>query len=222
LSEQLIQAAHSAQKAGQLPNMILPEIYLEHPQKTEHGDYASSFPLKLGRAMGMKPMQIAEILIGLIPPLPEIESITAAPPGFINFKLKSAWLDGLVELILAAGDAYGNIDFGHGTRVQVEFVSINPTGPLHAGHGRGAVLGSTLCNVLQAAGFNVEKEYYFNDAGNQMQAFYRSLYARYNQALGVDVPVPEDGYHGNYMIDLARQIIDEKGNAFLKIGRAHV
>jgi arginyl-tRNA synthetase len=197
--------------------MVLPETYLEHPQKTEHGDYASSFPLKLARAMGMKPMQIAEILVSLIPSSPVLETVSAAPPGFVNFKLRSAWLVGLVESILAAGEKYGNIDVGQGTRIQVEFVSVNPTGPLHVAHGRGAVLGSTLSNILSAAGYNVEREYYFNDAGNQMQAFFNSLYARYKQCLGIEVPMPEDGYHGNYMVDLAKQIIEEKGKDYLNL-----
>ncbi len=198
-----------------MPDAILPEIYLEHPQKTEYGDYASSFSLKLARAMGMKPMQIADILISHIAPTPEIETITAAPPGFINFKLKSTWLSNQVESIIDASETYGNINVGNGLRVQVEFVSVNPTGPLHVAHGRGAVLGSTLANILAAAGYNVEREYYFNDAGNQMQAFYNSLYARYKQCLGVDVPMPEDGYHGSYMVDLAQQIIEEKGKDYL-------
>ena len=114
-----------------------------------------------------------------------------------------------------AGNAYGSLDLGKGQRVQIEFVSANPTGPLHVGNGRGAVLGSTLANVLATAGYTVEKEYYINDAGNQVEAFYRSLYARYQQCLGKEAEVPEHGYHGSYMIDLAKEIIGEKGEGFL-------
>ncbi len=213
----LTQATLDAQKAGKLPAVTLPEAYLERPQNPEHGDYASSFPLKLARATGTKPMAIAELLVGLMPPVPEVDSIVAAPPGFINFKLKSQWLTRQVTSILTAGEAYGNIDIGRGSRVQVEFVSVNPTGPLHVGHGRGAILGSTLASVLAAAGYKVEKEYYINDAGSQMDAFYRSLYARYQQCLGTETEMPANGYHGSYMIDLAKEIIAEKGEGFLTL-----
>jgi arginyl-tRNA synthetase len=122
-----------------------------------------------------------------------------------------------VDSILAEGVNYGNIDAGNGQSVQIEFVSANPTGPLHIGHGRGAVLGSTLSNVLQAAGYRVEKEYYINDAGNQMIAFYRSLYTRYQQACGVDVEMPQEGYLGQYVIDLARDLKEEEGDRFLSL-----
>lgn len=210
-------AAVEAQQTGRLSTVVLPEIFLEHPQKPEHGDYACSFPLKLARPTRMKPMDIAKILIDLMPSIPEVQSVTAAPPGFINFKLSNDWLTGLVPLILTKGEEYGNVTLGSGIKVQVEFVSINPTGPLHAGHGRGAILGSALANVLAAAGYNVEKEYYFNDAGNQMQAFYNSLYCRYLQSLGQAADMPENGYHGSYMLDLAKQIIDEQGDKFFKM-----
>ena len=150
----------------------------------------------------------------------KVESIMAAPPGFINFTLKDDWLTQQVESILSDGDTFGNIDLGHGSRVQVEFVSINPTGPLHVGHGRGAVLGSTLSNVLAAGGYQVEKEYYFNDAGSQMEAFRRSLFARYQQSLGKDAEMPSEGYFGNYMVDLARELVDEIGDRFLAMPEA--
>jgi arginyl-tRNA synthetase len=213
----LTQASLDAQKAGKLPTVTLPEAHLERPQNPEHGDYASSFPLKLARATSNKPMAIAELLVGLMPPLPEVESIVAAPPGFINFRLKSEWLTRQVTSILTAGETYGNIDIGQSHRVQVEFVSVNPTGPLHVGHGRGAILGSTLASILAAAGYKVEKEYYINDAGSQMDAFYHSLYARYQQCLGTEVEMPPNGYHGSYMIDLAKEIIAEKGEGFLTL-----
>jgi len=215
--ELLSQAADKAQKAGKLPSVAVPEITIEHPQNPAHGDYALSLPLKLGRATGTGPMAIAEALVGLIPPAPEIESVTVAPPGFINFTLKDAWLTRQVDAILSAGSSYGNIDLGQAGRVQLEFVSVNPTGPLHVGHGRGAILGNTLANTLAAAGYRVEKEYYVNDAGSQMDAFYRSLYARYQQALKVDAEMPADGYLGGYIVDLAKDIIAEEGDKFLSL-----
>ncbi|MFC2057037.1 arginine--tRNA ligase [Chloroflexota bacterium] len=217
LVELLTQAAGEAQQSGKLPSADLPEVYIERPQNPKHGDYASSFPLKLAKATGARPMTVAEDLIGVMAPGPEIDSIVAAPPGFINFTLKSNWLNRQINPILSSGDSYGNIDIGQSSRVQVEFVSVNPTGPLHVGHGRGAILGSTLANVLAAAGYNVEKEYYINDAGSQIYAFHHSLYTRYKQCFGADAEMPSDGYLGNYMIDLAKEIIAEEGEKFLKL-----
>jgi len=217
LIELLVQAASKAQELGKLPSVTLPEITIEHPQNPEYGDYASSFALKLARATGVSPLAIANEVVGLIATSPEISRITVASPGFINFTLSSSWLTGQVASILDAGKSYGNIDLGRGSRVQIEFVSVNPTGPLHVGHGRGAILGSTLANVLAAAGYKVEKEYYINDAGSQVDAFYRSLYARYQQCLGIDAEMPADGYLGSYMIDLAKEIVAEEGDKFLSL-----
>jgi len=211
----LEKAANEAQKRNLLPPIAMPEIVLERPQNPEHGDYASTLPLKLARAARMNPLTIAESLVSLIQLPKEIESIAVAPPGFINFSLRSDWLTAQVEDILSAGEEYGDLDLGEGARVQLEFVSVNPTGPLHVGHGRGAILGSTLANVLSASGHEVVKEYYINDAGSQMDAFYRSLYARYLQALGRDATMPSDGYFGDYMIDIAGEIIAEEGERFL-------
>ncbi|MFH1031293.1 MAG: arginine--tRNA ligase [Chloroflexota bacterium] len=217
LVELLQEAAASAQKSGKLPAVTLPEITVEHPQNAEHGDYASSLPLKLARATGSEPMGIAKGLVELLPRPPEVENITVARPGFINFTLKSDWLTGQVESILKAGNTFGNVDLGQGSRVQIEFVSVNPTGPLHVGHGRGAILGSTLANVLAATGHNVEKEYYINDAGSQMDVFYRSLFVRYQQEFGIKSEMPTDGYIGGYMIDLAKEIVAERGREFLNL-----
>jgi len=217
LIELLRQAASEAQQLGKLPSVTLPEIVIEHPQNPEHGDYASSFPLKLARATGVSPLTIANEMVTLIVPGPEIDKITVAPPGFINFTLNSDWLTSQVGSILLAGDSYSNIDLGQGSRVQIEFVSVNPTGPLHVGHGRGAILGSTLANVLTDAGYEVEKEYYINDAGSQIDAFYRSLYVRYQQRFGIDTEMPADGYLGYYMVDLAKEIIAEEEDRFLNL-----
>jgi len=213
----LTQAAGQAQESGKLPSVTLPEAIVERPQNPEHGDYASSFPLKLARATGLSPLTIAENIVGFMKSSPEIDSVVVAPPGFINFTLKSDWLTSQVESILLAGDSYGNMELGQGSRVQIEFVSVNPTGPLHVGHGRGAILGSTLANVLTATGYDVEKEYYINDAGSQIDAFYRSLYARYQQCLNIDAETPSDGYLGSYMVDLAKEIIAEEKDRFLTL-----
>jgi len=213
-------AVAEAQRAEKLPAITLPEIAIERPQNPEHGDYASSISLKLARAIGQSPMTIANEIANCIKPSAEIAGINVAPPGFINFTLKDDWLTQQVDAIMALGDACSNVELGQGRRVQIEFVSVNPTGPLHVGHGRGAVLGSTLANVLTSAGYKVEKEYYINDAGNQIDAFRRSLDARYQQCLGVDAGMPADGYLGNYLIDMAKEILAEDGDGLNKLPEA--
>ncbi len=220
LIELLVQAAGEAQRQGRLPAVTLPEIVLEHPQNPEHGDYASSLPLKLARATGIRPLDIANELVGLMAPAAELASAVVAPPGFINFTLKDDWLASQVAQVLASGDDYGSVAQGKEERVQIEFVSVNPTGPLHVGHGRGAILGSTLANVLAAAGYRVEREYYINDAGSQIDAFRRSLYARYRQCFGADAEMPADGYLGGYMTSLAEEIKAAEGDRFLDLPEA--
>ncbi|PIP48911.1 MAG: arginine--tRNA ligase, partial [Chloroflexi bacterium CG23_combo_of_CG06-09_8_20_14_all_45_10] len=200
-----------------LVSAALPEVVIEHPQNPEHGDFASGLPLKLARIAKEPPLVIAEKIAKHISLPPEIDRFTIAPPGFLNFTLRDDWLARQVESILTAGESYGNLALGKGKRVQLEFVSVNPTGPLHVGHGRGAVLGSTLAHVLTAAGYQIEKEYYLNDVGSQIDAFNRSLYARYQQCLGREASMPPDGYLGNYMIDLAKEIADKQGDKFLAL-----
>ena len=216
ISELLEQAFARAQQKGLIPDADLPEITIERPARPEYGDYACSLPLKLARLTGMKPLDIAEAMVKNIAHVKDFEKVAVAHPGFINFTLSKNWLTQQVSEICAVGESYGDIQPGD-RLVQIEFVSGNPTGPLHVGHGRGAVLGSTLANVLKAAGYRVSTEYYINDAGSQLEAFYRSLYARYQQRLGVEAEIPANGYHGNYVIDIAREIIDSYGDRFLKM-----
>jgi len=213
----LQQAVSEAQQKGDLAAATLPEVLIEHPQNPEHGDFASGLPLKLARSMKMSPMEIAEKVSEHIVPPPQIDRIWVAEPGFINFTLRDDWLSTQVESVLAAGESYGDIELGNGNRIQLEFVSVNPTGPLHVGHGRGAVLGSTLANVLTVSGYAVEKEFYINDMGTQIGNFGRSLYARYRQCLDKEAAMPPDGYYGNYMIDLAKEIVREQGDRFLSL-----
>ncbi len=210
----LREAVLEAQQQGELVTTTLPEITVEHPQNPEHGDFASGLPLKLARGMRMSPMAIAERIYEHVSPPSEFDKVMIASPGFINFNLRDDWLCGQVTSILETGESYGASLSGKGSRVQLEFVSVNPTGPLHVGHGRGAVLGSTLANVLSAAGYSVEKEYYVNDMGNQIDSFGRSLYARYQQCLGKEVAMLPNSYLGDYMIDLAKEIVQEQGDKF--------
>ena len=167
-----------ARTSGLVPPGTAVDVTVEHPQSEEHGDFATSLPLKLARSLRMSPLEIAQSIAPLIPTADAVERVWAEPPGFINFSLKPAWLASQLEGIIAEGDEYGNIDLGKGEPVQVEFVSVNPTGPIHVGHARGAVLGDALASVLSAAGYNVTREYYVNDAGSQMESFYNSLFIR--------------------------------------------
>ncbi len=214
LADSLKKAILKAQETGELRFTTLPNIQIERPQDSAHGDFASGIALRLARSVDMNPLQLAHIIVRHLEPIPQIESISVAAPGFINFILKREWLAGLVDTILSASDTYGNVSIGNGSRLQIEFVSANPTGPLHVGHGRGAVLGSTLANVLAAAGYRVHREYYLNDMGNQIRTFAKSLYARYLQSLGDQVEMPPDGYMGDYVLDLAHSIVESHGPRF--------
>ena len=208
-------ALEDAQRDGLLPAAQAEDMAIERPQDLDHGDLACSLPLKLARPMRMNPMTVAEKLSSKIPAEGVLERVWAARPGFINFSLDRSWLASRVDAIRLAGKAYGNVDAGAGQRVQVEFVSVNPTGPLHVGHARGAVIGSALANILEAAGYQVQREYYLNDAGSQMDQFNLSLYARYRQLFGHADQVPPEGYQGEYMVDLARELKEEEGDRFL-------
>jgi arginyl-tRNA synthetase len=209
-------AAREARDRGELPAVALPDVLVERPQRPEHGDYATSLALRLARSARVNPLALAEILLQRLPASEAVGEVSVAPPGFVNFRLSESWLARQVDAVLAAGDRIADVDVGSGRRVQVEFVSANPTGPLHVGNGRGAAIGATLAAVLEAAGYRVEREYYFNDAGSQIDALTRSVYARYQQVLGRDVPLPEDGYPGQYVVDIAQAIKEEQGDAFLR------
>lgn len=217
LAELVVQALNDALSAGALPKADVDSPVIERPQNLDHGDYACSLPLKLARPMKMNPMEIAEAISSRVGSQVWLAKVRTAPPGFINFELSGAWLALQVEEIRGAGPTFGDVTVGDDQRVQVEFVSVNPTGPLHVGHARGAVFGSALANVLEAAGYRVQREYYVNDAGTQMELFNRSLYARYRQTFGEEAEVPPEGYQGEYMTVLAEQIKEEVGPRFLSL-----
>ena len=192
------------------------KIVVEHPANSQHGDFSTSLPLRLTRQLQKNPMAIAEILVNHIDAGEEVELVWAAAPGFVNFRLDNGWLTRQVETIRSAGPEYGLLNVGKGQKVMVEFVSVNPTGPVHVGHIRGAVLGSALARILSAAGFDVTREYYVNDAGSQMDAFYGSLLARYKQVLGQPTKLPPNGYVGAYITDMAKDIVEAEGTRFLE------
>lgn len=215
----LKQAAQRAQAKGTLPPVAITEIAPERPQKPEFGDYASTLPLKLSRAARMSPIAIGKAIVDELAPSDMVGKVEVAPPGFINVTLSGSWLAKQVDAIIAAGPKFGDIPLGHGERLQIEFVSANPTGPLTAASGRGGALGDTLANVLSAASYDVEREYFVNDAGSRMELFYQTVYARYAQIFGQPEEVPPEGYHGTYVTDLAQEIVHEFGDSFLKMPR---
>ena len=221
IEQRIAEALAQAQRTGALPAADIPNAPVERPQNPEHGDFASSLPLRLAKLLRMSPLAIAECVAAHVAADGAIGSARAAPPGFVNVALSREWLQAQVEAIRAAGADFGNVDAGAGRSVQVEFVSVNPTGPVHVGHARGAVLGSALAESLAAAGFNVSREYYVNDTGTQMELFYESAFVRYAQALGRDDEhIPEDGYRGEYLAVLGRQLAEEFGDRFLTMDRA--
>jgi arginyl-tRNA synthetase len=216
--EGLIAAAiRAAQDGGQIPpELAVPDALVERPQRPEHGDYASSLPLRLARTARMNPMELASLIAGHVPAGGAIESVETAPPGFINIRLSPAWLAAQVDEILKQGGAFGDVPVGRGKRVQVEFVSANPVGPIHVGNGRGLALGDTIARALEAAGFEVQREYLVNDAGTQTATFAATLYARYQQIFGREADIPEGGYPGEYMVELAQQLKDAHGDSLLR------
>jgi len=220
LAGAIVKALRKAQRKGDLPHFELPEqVPVERPRQEDKGDFATPVCMQLARQARMAPIKIAEAVAGHLPRLPFIGRVVVAHPGFINFHLSEAWLTSQVDEILAADGTYGNIPLGQARKVQVEYVSANPTGPLHIGSARNAVLGDAVASILEAAGYAVQREYYVNDSGSRMRAFNQTLYARYAQSLGRDESVPEDGYHGTYMVDLGAEIAGEYGRRFLEMPR---
>lgn len=202
-------------KANLAEEKEIPEVALESPKIKTHGDYATNIAMKLAKIAKKAPRQIAESIVqNLDEGSSSIEKVEIAGPGFINFFMKDTFLEDVVESVLKLKEDYGKSTTGEGKRIQVEFVSVNPTGDLHLGHARGAAFGDILCNVYETAGYEVEREYYINDAGNQMNQLALSVEARYLEALGKESAMPEDGYQGADIIEVGKELA-QKYNADL-------
>jgi len=189
------------------PDQVNTSIVLERPKFAQHGDYACNVALQLAKALKRAPRDIAAQLIAALPASPCLEKAEIAGAGFINLFLKRSFKQRIVNRILQAGQDYGKSTLGRKKKVQIEFVSANPTGPLHVGHGRGAAFGASLANVLTAAGFDVAREYYVNDAGRQMDTLALSTWLRYLALAGESIPFPPNAYQGDYVCDMAHQIL---------------
>ncbi len=204
----------AAATAGDLPDLGDVDVTVERPRDWAHGDWATSVALASAKRAGKAPRDIAEIVVRHLPAVPHLESTTIAGPGFVNFTLARSWLHEVLRRA-AVGPEHARLDMGAGQRVLVEFVSVNPNGPMHIGHARGAVLGDAICNLLEYAGYQAAREYYFNDAGDRMEKYYGSLGARYLQALGRDAELPEDGYVGEYAVEWGAELAAEVGDAYV-------
>jgi arginyl-tRNA synthetase len=208
----ITESFNQARESGTLTFVDLPAFEIDTPKQSEHGDFATNAALILASQAKQPPRRVAEIIKdGLAPPAGTLEKVEIAGPGFINFFLTDDFWRQVLPEILRTGEAYGDCDLGAGQRVQVEFVSANPTGPLHIGHGRGAALGDALARLLTAAGYQVEREYYINNVGTQILTLGKSLAFRLRELQGEQVEFPADGYQGDYMKNLARQYLAENG-----------
>ncbi|MEK6712615.1 MAG: arginine--tRNA ligase [Nitrospirota bacterium] len=218
LTEIIKQAIDKSMTSGFLQTRTIPLLILEVPKDESKGDYATTIAMGMASLEKKPPRSIAEAIAGNIEDTEGIiERIEIAGPGYINFFLRTgSWLETLRKVI-ALGDGYGQVNIGEAKPVQVEFVSANPTGPLHVGHGRGAAFGDSLSNLLRAAGYNVRKEYYINDVGNQMETLGRSTWLRYKQIFDPAVPFMDDGYKGDYIKDIANCVITEAKDKYLSM-----
>ncbi len=210
----LHQAVIGLQGGGGLPEELNVVIEVERARQRGHGDFASNIAMTLAKQARTAPKNLAEKIIAALPTSDYIEKIEIAGPGFINFYLTPMATQQVIPKILAQTGAFGRSNTGEGKRVQIEFVSANPTGPLHVGHGRGAAYGSTLANLLEAVGFNVHREYYVNDAGRQMDILAASVWLRYLDLCGESIVFPVNGYKGDYVWDIGASLHREHGDRF--------
>ncbi|MBZ0288346.1 MAG: arginine--tRNA ligase, partial [Anaerolineae bacterium] len=220
LAQLVTQAIQSAQAAGELPAFEVPAIEIRPPKKADQGDYACAVAMQLAKPTGRNPFDVAEVIVKHLPKAELVGAVEVAKPGFINFRLSDDWLKNQTETIIAQGEQLFQLDIGAGKRAQVEFVSANPTGPLHVGRSRGAMVGDTIARILEAAGYDVEREYYFNNAGVQMTNLGNSMRIRYLEALGLPVEIPASDdktfYQGEYLKDVANDLIAEQGKALVE------
>lgn len=213
IADLIIASLQNAQDAGDLPAFEIPDIRVEAPKREGQGDYA--YPAMQLSKLGKKnPRAIAEDIVKHLPETDYMGKVEIAGPGFINFFLSDDYLKDQIETILSEGNALFTLDIGAEKKAQVEFVSANPTGPIHVGRTRGGVIGDTMARVLEAAGYEVQREYYFNNAGNQMVMLGESLKIRYLQALGDEVQLGENHYQGDYLVDYAKELVEAHGDSW--------
>jgi arginyl-tRNA synthetase len=212
LRELVLQALLDLRRDGVLPPGPEPDFAIDRTRHKAHGDYACNAAMVLAKTVGKKPRELAEAIVANLPKSHHVDRTEVAGPGFVNFYLSPACLLGTIRRVFDQGADYGRAPADSRETVTVEFVSANPTGPLHVGHGRGAAYGASLANLLEAAGHRVQREYYVNDAGRQMEILAASVYLRYQELCGVPVRFPDNGYRGDYVYDIARDLRAEEGD----------
>lgn len=215
LESVLYQALKAAVEAGELPLNEIPQPSLERPREEGHGDWACTIAMRLAKAAHMNPRAIAQVIVDHLPANNLIESFEIAGPGFINLTLTNASFQAVVSEARQQGSDFGKSELSEPCKVNLEYVSANPTGPMHVGHGRWAALGDAIARVMRHAGYSVDEEFYINDQGNQMNVFGNSIVVRYQQLLGQDVEMPEACYGGAYIKDIAQAIIDADGDKWI-------
>ncbi len=216
LEQHLATALAQLKQQGLVPEEVNPPIQLSRTKDPSHGDFASNLAMMLAKPAGKPPREIADALIAALPENTDIKEVQIAGPGFINFFQAGDAQTAVINTVLAQKEAFGRSSIGANERIQVEFVSANPTGPLHVGHGRGAALGATIANLLHLAGYDVQREYYVNDAGRQMHILATSVWLRYLQLNDVAIRFPSNGYRGDYINDIARQLNEVHGAALIR------
>ncbi|MDR0347438.1 MAG: arginine--tRNA ligase, partial [Coriobacteriales bacterium] len=221
-------AIASAMQSGELALSRVPETAVERPRDSSHGDWACTVALRLAKELGRNPREVAEVIAAHIttaptpsaanseanantPQAPLIASVEVAGPGFINLRLSNAALQQIIRNAREQGPQFARSNIGRGRGINIEFISANPTGPMHVGHGRWAALGNAMCNVCEHVGWQVTREFYINDAGNQMELFGASVLCRYLELCGLPATLPEGGYGGTYVTDIAQRILNEDG-----------
>ncbi len=214
LASSILEATKKAIAAGIVKGDTLPELVLTVPPKKEFGDFATNFAMQSAKSFHCNPRIVAQAIVENLD-APYVARTEIAGPGFINFYLQQDWLYDLLGKIVKAGDSYGNLIQTNPEKIQLEYVSANPTGPLHVGHGRGAAVGSALANLMLSAGYSVEREYYINDAGNQIDNLAASVNARYLNLFDVECSFPENGYHGEDIVETAKRIKAKYGDKFI-------
>lgn len=215
LKELLEKAIDDLQRKGIIPKELEPQIAFERTKNKDHGDFATNLALTLAKPLGKNPREIAQMLVDELIETLHVEKVEIAGPGFLNFFLTENCRRQIIKQVLKLGDSFGDNNFGQDKKINVEYVSANPTGPLHVGHGRGAAYGASLANILEKCGYQVHREYYVNDNGRQMDILATSVWLRYIELCGEPVVFPDNGYKGEYIVEIAREVRKKCGDKFL-------
>ena len=215
IEDLISQAVNKLQQQGLLDASLQPKIQVTRTRDVAHGDFASNIAMMLAKPAGRNPRELAQVLIDALPDNEQVLKVEIAGPGFINFFIHQHTTLDIIRTVLERGERFGISESRQGEKVQIEFVTANPPGPLHVGHGRGAAYGATVASLMRAIGYDVDCEYYVNDAGRQMNILAVSVWLRYLQQLDVEIPFPVNAYKGDYVLDIAAELVSEHGGVYV-------